>query len=112
MIQLREQSWEGLPPPPVFTTNRSEQAGTGQEGPIATPVTTSLGLPNIDTEPQAPLSPPLEPVIAPETETTPPATQSPSISIASLSDFTIADASDDELPTDVEFVVCGRLSSG
>ena len=73
--------------------------GTGREDPIATPVPISLGLPNIDIEPQIPRSPPLEPVIAPETETTP-VTQSPSDSIATLSDFTFADTSDGESPVD------------
>ena len=101
MIQLRERGWEGLPPPPIFTTNRSEQTGTGQEDRIATPVATSLGLSNIDIDPQIHPYPLHKPVTAPETETVSvyPVTQSPSISIANLSDFTVADASDDELPT-------------
>jgi len=71
----------------------------------ATPVATSLGLPNRDPDPQIP--PPLlfESVTAPEPETTPeppvtPVTQSPSISIATLSDFTTADVTDDESPID------------
>ena len=100
MIQLRERGWEGLPPPPVFATRGPGQTGTGQEDTTATPVATSPGLPNMDLEPQVPRSPPLEPVTAPETETIPPVTQSPSISVASLSDFTIADTSDDESLTD------------
>ena len=103
VIQLRERGWEGLPPPPVFTNGRSERTGTtGQEDPIATPVPTSLGLPNVDVEPQVPQSPPLESATARETETTPgsTATQSPSFSIATLSDFTLADTSDDEPPVD------------
>ena len=54
----------------------------------------------MDLEPQVPQSPPLESVTGPETETIPPVTQSPPISIASLSDFTIADASGDESLTD------------
>ena len=93
VIQLRERGWEGLPPPPVFTNGRSERTGTGQEDPIATPVPAPLGLPNIDIELHIPRSPP------PESVTTP-VTQSPSVSIATLSDFTITDASDDESPVD------------
>ena len=54
----------------------------------------------MDLEPQVPRSPPLDSVTAPETETISPVTQSPSISVASLSDFTIADTSDDESLTD------------
>ena len=99
VIQLRERGWEGLPPPPVFTNGRSEQTSTGQEDLIVTPVPTPLGLPNIDIEPQIPRSPPLESVTAPETETTS-VTQSPSVSIATLSDFTIPDTSDDGSPVD------------
>ena len=116
VIALRERGWEGLPPPPIFTTGKPKPAGSRQGDPAATPIATSIGLPNRDPEPQVPRSPPLEPVTTPETDAIPasPATQSPSISIASLSDFTIADASDgesqidptisdtsdDELPTD------------
>jgi len=73
-----------------------------------TPAVTSLGLPNRDLglhipqssppEPQIPHSSPFEPVAIPETDT--PIAHSPSISIATLSDFTIPDTSDDEPPTD------------
>jgi hypothetical protein len=61
-----------------------------------------LGLPNRDLGSQIPQPPPLESVTTPEADTIPPSpvTQSPSISIASLSDFTIADNSDDESPID------------
>jgi hypothetical protein len=67
----------------------------------ATPVATSLGLPNRDSEPQIPQPPPLDPVVIREIDTVPgsPLIQSPSISIATLSDFTIADT-DDEPPID------------
>jgi len=108
IINLRERGWEGLPPPPVFTTGESRPAGPNQNDPTATPVATSLGLPNRDLEPQIPQPPPLEPAAVPETDTIPaslavaPATQSPSTSIATLSDFTIADMSDDEPPIDHE----------
>jgi len=73
-----------------------------QKDPSATPVATSLGLPNGDLEHQLPRPPPLESVTSPETDAVPgsPATQSPSISIATLSDFTIADNSDDESSMD------------
>jgi hypothetical protein len=67
-----------------------------------TPVAASLGLPSRNAEPQIPQPLPLESVTAPETDTIPasPVIQSPSISIATLSDFTIADTSDDEPPFD------------
>jgi hypothetical protein len=70
----------------------------GQEDVSLTPVATSLGLPNTDHEPQVSQPSPLESDISPEAEkiSVSPVTQSPSISIATLSDFTIADASDDE----------------
>ena len=95
VVALRERGWEGLPPPPAFAT------GANQNDPAATPVVTSLGLPNRDPEPQTSQPPPPEPVTVPEPKPIPappvtPVTHSPSISIATLSDFTIADASDDE----------------
>ena len=101
VVALRERGWEGLPPPPVFTTGRLEHTGANQKDPAATPVATSLGLPNRDLEPQVLQPPPLEPVTVPEPDPIPtspatPVIQSPSISIATLSDFTIADTSDDE----------------
>ena len=103
MIVLRERGWEGLPPPPVFATEKPKPAGANQKDPAATPVATSLGLPSRDLEPHIPQHPPLEPVTASESDTVPvsPVTsviQSPSSSIATLSDFTIADTSDDESP--------------
>ena len=99
MIELRNRGWEGLPPPPVLTTGKQKRAK--QKDPAATPVVTSLGLPNGDIEPQIPRPQPA-PVTAPEVETisVTPVTQSPSISITSLSDFTAADDSDDEVPID------------
>ena len=100
MIRLRERGWEGLPPPPVFATRGPGPIGTGQEDPSITPIATSLGLPNMDLEPQFPQSPPLESATAPGAETIPPVIRSPSISVASLSDFTIADTSDEESLTD------------
>jgi len=102
---LRERGWEGLPPPPIFTTGKPKPVGAKQRDPAATPIATSIGLPNRDPEPQNPRlepqivqSPPLESITIPEPDAVPasPVTQSPSISIATLSDFTIADASDDE----------------
>jgi len=102
---LRDRGWEGLPPPPVFMSGKPKPTGVRQnEDPAATPVATSLGLPNRDLEPQIPLPPPLESVTTSDTIAVPgsPVTsiiQSPSASIAGLSDFTIADASDDEPAT-------------
>jgi len=118
VVNLRERGWEGLPPPPIFTTRGVGPAGVNQSDPAVTPIVTSLGLPSRDLEPQIiqplPLhpqtsqisrTPPLEQVAVTEIDTVPasPATavtRSPSISIASLSDFTIADVSDDETPVD------------
>jgi len=102
VIDLRERGWEGLPPPPVFTTGKLKPTGAIQKDLAATPVATSFGLPNRELEPQIP---PHEPAAIPGVDTVPtspvaPATQSPSISITTLSDFTIADASDDEPPPD------------
>ena len=76
--------------------------GMDREDPGATPVATPLGLPNTDPEPQVPCPPALESVAVPGKEPAPasPVAQSPSISIASLSDFTIPDTSDDETPMD------------
>ena len=74
----------------------------GNQGDSATtPVATPLGLPDRDSELWVPQTPRLE-ITVPETDATPvsPVTQSPSISIATLSDFTIADVSDDETPID------------
>ena len=103
VVGLRERGWEGLPPPPVFTSGGPGPTDANQRDPTVTPVVTSLGLPNRDSEPQIPPPPPPGPVTVPETGTIPaspvtPVTQSPSVSIATLSDFTIADASDDESP--------------
>ena len=105
VVTLRERGWEGLPPPPVFTTGKLEPTGVNQKDPAATPVATSLGLPSRDLEPQIPQHPPFESIIGPESDPIPaspatPVIQSPSISIATLSDFTIADTSDDESRTD------------
>ncbi|KAF9646041.1 hypothetical protein BDM02DRAFT_3189166 [Thelephora ganbajun] len=103
VAELRERGWEGLPPPPVFTTGIPKPTGANQNDPAATPIVMPLGLPSGDPEPQIPQPPPPESAASPETETIPgsPVTQSPSISIATLSDFTTADTSDDESPTDL-----------
>jgi hypothetical protein len=102
LAALRERGWEGLPPPPVFTTGKLKPPGPDQKDPSATHIATSLGLSNRDPEPQIPQPFPLEPVVIPEAGTIPtsPITQSPSISIATLSDFTLTDTSDDEPPID------------
>jgi hypothetical protein len=103
VVALRERGWEGLPPPPVFAAGKSKPTGADQKDPAATPVATSLGLPSGDPEPQIPQHRPLESAAIPETDAEIPASpiiQSPSISIATLSDFTIADTSDDESPID------------
>ena len=105
VITLRERSWEGLPPPPVLKTRKSNPLGTYQRDPAATPVVTFLGLHNRDLNPQIPHPPPPEPATAPEpgpilASSPTPITHSPSVSITSLSDVTIADGSDDEPPID------------
>ena len=101
VVDLRERGWEGLPPPPVFTTEKHKAIRANQRDPATTPVATPLGLPYRDSEPQI-LRPPQLEVTVPEVDVTPASsvTQSPSISISTLSDFTIADVSDDETPTD------------
>ena len=107
VVTLRERGWKGLPPPPIFTTEKPKASGINQKDPAATPVATSLGLPNHDLELQIPPNqpPPLELVTAPESGTIPTfpvtsVTQSPSTSIATLSDFAITDIDDDEPPID------------
>ena len=98
--ELRERRWEGLPPPPVFKTAKPKPIGRVQEGLCTTPVTTLLGLPNIDLEPHLR---PVEPVTTTEAEAVPgsPVPQSPSISISTLSDLTTAaDTSDAEFSVD------------
>lgn len=99
---MRERGWEGLPPPPVFTTGKPQPSGGNQRDPTATPTTTSLGLPNGNLEPQTPQPPTPESGTTPESDTTPtsPATQSPTTSVATLSDFTIADTFDGESSID------------
>jgi hypothetical protein len=103
VIELRGRNWEGLPPPPVFTIGKLKLAHTNEKDSSATPVVTSLRLPNGDLEPQVAQPPPLGPVTTPDTDTFSgsPATQSPSISIASLSEFTVADISDGDEPPPV-----------
>ena len=103
MVELREGGWKGLPPPPAFTTGKQKPAG---EDPTATPTATSLGLPKQDPEPRIPQTPPPESPADPETDTvpTPLVTHSPSMSISTLSDFTIADTPDDESPIDPEAI--------
>ena len=105
VIALRERGWEGLPPPPIFARGKPRSTAANQNDPAATPVVTSLGLPNRDLEPQISQPSPPEPSTAVETDTIheAPVIQSPSISISTLSDFTVADASDDESPTSPTF---------
>jgi len=87
-------------------TGKSKPTGKAQKDPTATPVATSLGLPKGDPEPQLLQPPPPEPIAAPETDVVPvsPVIQSPSDSISTLSDFTIADTSDDGSPIDATVI--------
>ena len=88
----------GLPPSPVFTTREPRPTDANQNDSAATPVATSVGLPDEDLETQLPHPPAPESITASETDTVlgSPITQSPSTSISALSDFTIADVSDEE----------------
>jgi len=99
VVKLRERDWEGLHPPPVFTTERLKPTDANQKDSAATPIVTPPGLPNEKLEPQIPRPAPLESVATPEidTVTASPNTQSSSISIKILSDFTIVDVSDVDL---------------
>ena len=107
IVVLRERGWEGLPPPPVFATGKPKPADADQNDPAATPVVPSLGLPSRDLKPRIPHPPPLELVTTTETDTVPgsPAAQSPSVSISTLSDSTIAGTSDDEFIHDPKAIV-------
>ena len=102
-MDLRECGWEGLPSPPVLTSRKPNTMG--QKVPAPTPIVTSLGLPGGDFEPQVPQPqpPPPEPVPVPEIHPDPvtPVTQSPPITIATLSEFTVTDISDDESSIDL-----------
>ena len=102
VIKLRERNWEGLPPPPVFTTGKQKPTHANEKDASATPVVTSLGLPNWNPSPQVLPPPSLESITTrgADADSGPPTIQSPSTSIATLSDFTIADISDDETPID------------
>ena len=103
---LRNRGWDSLPPPPVLATRKPKP--TDQKDSAATPIVASLGLPNGDPEPQIPQpqSSPVDPLTTPETDPVSaiPDTHSPSISIAALSDFTPADTSDVESPTDLTVI--------
>ena len=102
MIDLRGRGWEGLPPPPVFSSSHPKPTSTSQKDSIATPVVASLGLPNRGLEPQNPHPPSPEPPAVPDIHSIPasPVTHSPSTSVSTFSDFTVADASDDESSAD------------
>ena len=94
VVVLCEHGWEGLPLPPMVANRQPNQTNAGQGDPAVTPVATPLGLPNIvDLEPQTPQTPPLESITVPEADVIlpSPTTRSTSTSIATLSDFTIAD---------------------
>ena len=78
----------------MFTTGEPYTAGADREDPAATPVVTALGFPSTDLEPHIHHPPPLEP--GPGSHTP----HSPSTSIATLSDFTVADAPDNDTPVD------------
>ena len=101
---LRERGWEGLPPPPTFTTEKPKPTDANQKGPTATSLITVPDPSNGDPKPRI-LQPLPEPATDPEMDTTPTSsvahiTGSPSISIATLSDtfsdFTIVDTPDDD----------------
>ena len=96
VLQLRESGWEGLPLPPILRSAQPEITAPKSQDPAATPVATSLGLPDVVEQPPTPtpLSPtPCHPPCESPKSSIPP---SPSTSITALSDFTIADSLDDE----------------
>jgi hypothetical protein len=101
VVNLRESGWKGLPPPPVFMTGEAKMADANEKDPAATPVLRSSGIPKRDLGPQISQLP-QESIGTPETDTIVGShvPQSMSISIATLSNFTIADTSDDEDPLD------------
>ena len=111
IVDLRERNWEGLPLPPASTTRKPKPAGVGQKDPAATPVITPLGLPSRDLEPRVPQQLPPKRAITLETDTSPgsPVPHSPSVSISAMSDFTIADTSDDEFPLDTAITPHGTF---
>ena len=90
VIKLRENGWEGLPPPPVPTPKKPKPAGEGRKDPSVTSVPISLGLPKDDPGREIPQSPLPESATV-ETDTLP---TSPSDSILSLA-LSSADNSDD-----------------
>ena len=99
IIDLRGTGWKGLPPPPVFMTGKAKSSGANQKDPAEMPAMASLGIPSRDIEPKIPQPPPPEHIVVPEKNVIPgsPTTlRSPSMSIATLSDFTVANTSDDE----------------
>lgn len=104
MIELWERDWEGLPPPPKFTTVKPKLTLVNEKGPGSTPVTASRGPQGEDMGLQVVPLPPVESATAKNTDTVSgtPVTQSPSISIATLSDFTNIDTPDDEALIDRE----------
>ena len=96
VLRLRENGWEGLPPPPILRSAQPEITIPKSQDPAATPVATSLGLPGVTEQSRTPTPPsPIpyhHPCESPKSSTPP----SPSTSITALSDFTIADSLDDE----------------
>ena len=96
VLQLRENGWEGLPPPPILRSSRPQATVPKSQDPAATPVATSLGLPSVVEQPQSPAFP--SPILDIPSDKNPEssAPPSPSTSIATMSDFTIADSLDDE----------------
>ena len=84
-----------------MAARKSKPTGKWQEGSSATPVTTSLGLPNRYSRPQPP---PLD-TIAFGTDAISTSPTTPTLSaVSTLSDFTITDPSDDESPADLKTV--------
>ena len=124
ILQLRENGWEGLPPPPVLRSSKPQATVPKSQDPAATPVATSLGLPNLVEQPQSSGLPSPALDIPSDNNPESSAPPSPSTSIATMSDFTIADSLDDEpipepdtiTPHDTFYltdgsveVVCGKI---
>ena len=96
ILQLREDGWEGLPLPPVLRGVRPKDTVLKSQDPAATPVATSLGLPDVREESQSPVPPCPAPEIPSNGSPGSSAPPSPTTSISASSDFTIADSLDDE----------------
>ena len=96
VLELWQSDWKGLPPPPNLTAGKPEDAPSDPQDPAATPIATALGLPGIGglSRPPTPPSPTSNRPLGESKKFFVPL--SPSTSVSTLSEFTIADGLDDE----------------